>query len=147
MSIGYVELLWQTLGDIQMPWWKQFWYKFSWPKYNILYSWWFVADVLRGIIYASVASKDPCVSYAEIVKKISLISFSTTLSVDIFGTLGGMCGTNHASMFPHWQNSLLVGVRLLSRLHFFKLPGFLDPPLLFGISGWKGTVVSLRISF
>ena len=34
VSIGYVELLWQTLGDIQMPWWKQVWYKFSWPKCN-----------------------------------------------------------------------------------------------------------------
>ena len=100
------------------------------------------------IVYASVASKDPpCVFYAEIVKKISLISFSTALSLDIFDTFGGMCGTNPVGMFPHWQNSFLVGVRLLSRLPFFKLPGLLDPPLLFGIYGWKGTVVSLRVSF
>ena len=85
--------------------------------------------------------------YAGLVKKISLISFSNNLLLDIFGTHGGMCGTNPVGMFPHWQNSLLVGVRLLSRLIFFKLPRLLDPPLLFGISGWKGTIVSLRMSF
>ena len=95
-----------------------------------------------------MASKvPPCVFYARIVKKISLISFSTTLSVDIFGTFGGMCGTNLVGMFPHWHNSLHVGVRLLSRLLFFKFPGLLDPPLLFDIYGWKGTAVSLRVSF
>ena len=73
--------------------------------------------------------------------------FSTTLSVKIFGTLGGMCGTNPIGMFPYWKNYFRVGVRLLSRLPFFKLPGLLDPPLLFGINGWKGTIVSLRVSF
>ena len=118
------------------------------PNVIFLCGWWFIANVLHGIIYASVASKvPPCVFYARIVKKISLISFSTALSLDIFGTFGGMCGTNPVGMFPHWQNSLLAGVRLLSRLPFFKLHGLLDPPLLFGIYGWKGTVVSLRVSF
>ena len=34
VSARYVELLRQTLGDIQMPWWKQVWNKFSWPKCN-----------------------------------------------------------------------------------------------------------------
>ncbi|XP_057831111.2 uncharacterized protein LOC131041899 [Cryptomeria japonica] len=34
VSTGCVELVWQTFGDIQVPWWKQVWYKFSWPKYN-----------------------------------------------------------------------------------------------------------------
>ena len=34
VSAGYVELLQQMLGDIQMPWWKQVWNKFSWPKCN-----------------------------------------------------------------------------------------------------------------
>ena len=92
------------------------------------------------------AQDTQCVSYARIVKKISLISFSNALSVDIFGTLGGKCGTNHVCIFPHWQNSLLIGVRLLSRLDFFKLPRLLDPPILFGISSWKGTVISLRMS-
>ena len=72
------------------------------PNVIFLCGWWSIADVLHGIIYASVASKDPpCVFYAKIVKKISLISFSTALSLDIFGTFGGMCGTNLVGMFPH----------------------------------------------
>ena len=36
VSVGYVELLRQTLWDIQMPWLKQVWNKFSWPKSNFL---------------------------------------------------------------------------------------------------------------
>ena len=55
-----------------------------------------------------MALEDPqCVLYVRLVKKISLISFSNSLSLDIFGTLGGMCGTNHVGMFPHWRNYFL----------------------------------------
>ena len=72
------------------------------PNVFFLCGWCFIANVLHGIIYASMASKvPPCVFYAKIVNKISLISFSTALSLDIFGIFGGMCGTNPIGMFPH----------------------------------------------
>ena len=118
------------------------------PNVIFLCGWWFIDNVLHGIIYASMAFKDPqCVFYARLVKKISLISFSNALSLDIFGTLGGMCGTNPIGMFPYWKNYFRVGVRLLSRLPFFKFLGLLDSPLFFGIYGWKGTIIFLRVSF
>jgi hypothetical protein len=47
-------------------------------------------------------SKDhACEFNGGVLKKISLISFSNALSLDIFGTLGVMCGTNPVGIFPH----------------------------------------------
>lgn len=73
------------------------------PNAIFLCGWWSIDGALRGIIYASVAFMDPqCVFSAGLVKKMSLISSSNALSLDIFGTLGGMCGTILVGMFPHW---------------------------------------------
>jgi hypothetical protein len=77
--------------------------------------------------------------YATIVNRIFLTFFSNAHLPNIFGTSGGVCGDECASMFPLFLNSRIVWAIPLPKILFVRFLGVLVLPLFYGIFGLRGT--------